>query len=84
MHLALKESHVAVALQLVREDQSTCFLLDKEGVSPLYMAAEAGHVALVEHMLQGLEASFVGKSVLCAAVKSKNLGQFSSVSSFFL
>ncbi|CAA7047020.1 unnamed protein product [Microthlaspi erraticum] len=73
LHLALKGNHVAVSLQLVLEDRSTCFLLDKEGVSPLYMAAEAGHVALVKHMLQGLEASFVGKSVLCAAVKSKNL-----------
>ncbi|CAN6969859.1 unnamed protein product [Brassica rapa subsp. trilocularis] len=73
LHLALKGNHVAVSLQLVREDQSTCFLLDKEGVSSLYMAAEAGHVSLVEHMLQGLSASFVGKSVVCAAVKSKNL-----------
>lgn len=76
LHLALKGNHVAVSLQLVREDRSTCFLLDKEGVSPLYMAAEAGHVALVKHMLQGLDASFLGKSVLCAAVKSQNLGQF--------
>lgn len=73
LHLALKGNHVAVSLQLVGEDQSTCFLLDKEGVSPLYMAAEAGHVTLVEHMLQGLNASFVGKSVVCAAVRSKNL-----------
>ncbi|CDY21967.1 BnaC09g00730D [Brassica napus] len=73
LHLALKGNHVAVSLQLVREDQSTCFLLDKEGVSPLYMAAEAGHVSLVEHMLHGLNASFVGKSVVCAALKSKDL-----------
>ncbi|CAN6817163.1 unnamed protein product [Brassica oleracea] len=37
------------------------------------MAAEAGHVALVERMLQGLNASFTGKSVMCAAVKSQKL-----------
>ncbi|CAH8313240.1 unnamed protein product [Eruca vesicaria subsp. sativa] len=73
LHLSLKGNHVAVSLQLVREDQSTCFLLDKEGVSPLYIAAETGHVSLVEHMLLGLNASFVGKSVVCAAVRSKNL-----------
>ncbi|KAL0846291.1 hypothetical protein Bca101_019537 [Brassica carinata] len=73
LHLALKGNHVAVSLQLVRGDQSTCFLLDKEGVSPLYMAAEAGHVSLVEYILHGLNASFVGKSVVCAAVRSKNL-----------
>lgn len=73
LHLALKGNHVAVSLQLVREDQSTCFLLDKEGLSPLYMAPEAGHVSLVEHMLQGLNASFVGKSVVCAALRSQNL-----------
>jgi len=76
LHLSLKGNHVSVSLQLVREDRSTCFLLDKEDVSPLYMAAEAGYVSLVEHMLRGLDASFVGKSVLCGAVKSQNLGQF--------
>ncbi|CAL9233133.1 unnamed protein product [Arabidopsis halleri] len=77
LHLALKGNHVSISLQLVREDRSTCFLLDKEDVSPLYMAAEAGHVSLVEHMLR--DASFVGKSVLCAAVKSQNLDILTAV-----
>ncbi|CAB77834.1 hypothetical protein [Arabidopsis thaliana] len=79
LHLSLKGNHVSVSLQLVREDRSTCFLLDKEDVSPLYMAAEAGYVSLVEHMLRGLDASFVGKSVLCAAVKSQNLDILTAV-----
>lgn len=72
LHLALKGNREAVSWRLVGEDQTTCFLLDKEDVSPFYMAAEAGHVALV----QGLNASFTGKSVMCAAVKSQKLGQF--------
>lgn len=76
LHLALKGNHVDVSTQLVNADRSTCFLLDKEDVSPLYMAADARHVALVQHMLQDLNGIFVGKSVLCAAVKSQNLGQF--------
>lgn len=47
MHLALTGRHVKIAACLVNVNQCASFLANKDGISPLYLAAEAGNVPLV-------------------------------------
>ncbi|KAL9285588.1 putative ankyrin repeat-containing domain, PGG domain, protein accelerated cell death 6 [Arabidopsis thaliana] len=52
LHLALKGDNVKTATFLVNTDQRASFLANKDGISPLYMAVEAGKVSLVKAMLK--------------------------------
>lgn len=74
LHLALKARHQDVALHLIEVDQRVSFIPNEERASPLFMAAEAGDELLVIQMLQSPVARFEGKSVVHAAIKSKNIG----------
>lgn len=73
---------------LVKVNQHAWFLANKDGVSPLYMATEAGNVSLVNAMLElpgnnvqgntsNLASQLEGrKSLVHAALKAKNTGMF--------
>lgn len=74
LHLALKANHQQVALLLVGLDQRVSFVPNEERASPLYMAAEAGDALLVGQMLNQPATRFEGKSVVHAAIKSRNIG----------
>ncbi|XP_020876454.1 protein ACCELERATED CELL DEATH 6-like [Arabidopsis lyrata subsp. lyrata] len=52
LHLALRDNNVKTATFLVNTDQRASFLANKDGISPLYMALEAGKVSLVKAMLK--------------------------------
>ncbi|KAG2267425.1 hypothetical protein Bca52824_061980 [Brassica carinata] len=73
LHLALKANHQQVALLLVGLDQRVSFVPNEERASPLYMAAEAGDALLVGQMLNQPATRFEGKSVVHAAIKSRNI-----------
>ncbi|KAL0724090.1 hypothetical protein Bca4012_038689 [Brassica carinata] len=73
LHLALKANHQDVALRLVGLDQRVSFIPNGERESPLYMAAEAGDELLVTQMLESTVPRYEGKSVMHAAIKSKNI-----------
>ncbi|CAA7047022.1 unnamed protein product [Microthlaspi erraticum] len=86
LHAALKGLHLETALSLVNANQLLPFLANKDGISPLYMAVEAGGLALVKAMLKGLgnnvhgQVSYLAsklegrKSLVHAALKAKNRG----------
>ncbi|CAG7908978.1 unnamed protein product [Brassica rapa] len=73
LHLALKANHQDVALRLAEVDPRVSFVPNEERASPLYMAAEAGDVLLVARMLISPVPRYEGKSVMHAAIKSKNI-----------
>ncbi|CAD5327022.1 unnamed protein product [Arabidopsis thaliana] len=52
MHLALTGRHVEIAACLVNVNQCASFLASKVGISPLYLAVEAGNVPLVVSKLR--------------------------------
>ncbi|KAG7557744.1 Ankyrin repeat [Arabidopsis suecica] len=87
LHLALRNKNVKTATFLVNTDQQASFLANKDGISPLYMAVEAGKVSLVKAMLKttkndGLEgrdsnlnSQLEGRKYLVhAALKARNKG----------
>ncbi|XP_043714896.1 protein ACCELERATED CELL DEATH 6-like [Telopea speciosissima] len=51
LHEAMENNHEDVARTLVTADPVLSHLVNKEGKSPAYLAAEAGHLQLLEHML---------------------------------
>ncbi|KAL9816295.1 putative ankyrin repeat-containing domain, PGG domain, protein accelerated cell death 6 [Arabidopsis thaliana] len=51
LNLALKGRYRKVALRLVKANKQASFLASKDGISPLYLAVEAGDVSLVKAML---------------------------------
>ncbi|CAA7047021.1 unnamed protein product [Microthlaspi erraticum] len=84
LHTALKGGHLETALCLVNANQLASFLQNNARISPLYMAVEAGGLALVKAMLNGLGRNVQGqvsnlasklegkKSLVHAALKAKN------------
>ena len=52
LHLACKDRNGETVACLVNADQRASFLANKDGISPLYMAVEAGAVSLVKAMLK--------------------------------
>ncbi|CAH8295221.1 unnamed protein product [Eruca vesicaria subsp. sativa] len=85
LHLALTGRNVEIAACLVNLNQRASFLANKDGISPLYLAVEAGNVSLVKAMLKttnsnGLEgrkynfnSQLEGKKFLVhVALKGKN------------
>ncbi|XP_059663150.1 protein ACCELERATED CELL DEATH 6-like isoform X2 [Cornus florida] len=76
LHLAMKNHHYRLAISLVQMNSEATIQLNREEVSPLYMAAEAGHVELVNLMLNSRPAHdmgvFKGKSLVHAAIKARN------------
>ncbi|OAO98556.1 hypothetical protein AXX17_AT4G04320 [Arabidopsis thaliana] len=54
LHAAIKGCHLEAALCLVNASKHASFLENNDGISPLYMAVEAGGLALVKEMLNGL------------------------------
>ncbi|CAH2071779.1 unnamed protein product, partial [Thlaspi arvense] len=77
LHAALKGGHLETALCLVKANQVASFLENNDGVSPLYMAVEAGDLALVKAMLEGQISNLASKlegrkSLVHAALKAKN------------
>lgn len=89
MHLALTGRNVEIAACLVNVYQRASFLANKEGISPLYLAVEAGNVSLVKEMLkttgsnilEGRKTSFNSqlegrKFLVHVALKAKNTGLF--------
>ncbi|CAA7047019.1 unnamed protein product [Microthlaspi erraticum] len=84
LHAALKGGHLETALCLVKANHLASFLQNNAGISPLYMAVEAGGLALVKEMLNSLSRNVQGqesnlasrfegrKSLVHAALKAKN------------
>uniref|UniRef100_A0A1J3FW07 Ankyrin repeat-containing protein n=1 Tax=Noccaea caerulescens TaxID=107243 RepID=A0A1J3FW07_NOCCA len=84
LHASLKRGHQETSLCLVNANQLASFLDNNAGISPLYMAVEAGGLALVKAMLNGLGRNVQGqvsnlasrfegrKSLVHAALKAKN------------
>ncbi|CAH8350324.1 unnamed protein product [Eruca vesicaria subsp. sativa] len=62
LHSALKGRHLETALYLVNASNHGSFLENNNGISPLYMAVEAGNLALVKAMLNGLGHNVQGQS----------------------
>ncbi|ESQ38030.1 hypothetical protein EUTSA_v10028559mg [Eutrema salsugineum] len=52
LHLALKSHQMKIASCLVKANKGASFLANKVGISPLYLAVEAGKVSLVKEMLK--------------------------------
>lgn len=82
LNLALKGRQMEVAFSLVNANQQASFLASKDGISPLYLAVEAGHVSLVKAMLgndgpEGRNFNLEGRQYLAhAALKSMSTGLF--------
>ncbi|VVB07116.1 unnamed protein product [Arabis nemorensis] len=84
LHAALKGQHLETALCLVNENKLGSFLENNNGLSPFYMAVEAGGLDLVKEMLKGLGNNVQGrgsniasqlegrKSLVHEALKAKN------------
>ncbi|XP_023636792.1 protein ACCELERATED CELL DEATH 6 isoform X2 [Capsella rubella] len=76
LNLALKRRYMEVALFLVKANQQASFLASKDGISPLYLAVEAGDLSLVKAMLgnngtEGTNFNLEGRKYLAhAALKS--------------
>ncbi|XP_023636138.1 protein ACCELERATED CELL DEATH 6 [Capsella rubella] len=85
LHASLKGPHLETALCLVNANKHESFLENNEGLSPLYMAVEAGGLAIVKAMLEGLGNNVQGqisnlaskiegrKWLVHAAMKAKNI-----------
>ncbi|ESQ36993.1 hypothetical protein EUTSA_v10002443mg [Eutrema salsugineum] len=77
LHVALKEKHANVAFYLFSVRQDVSFDVNNDGVSPIYLAVEAGYCELVEKMLESspclskLALMRGGKSVVHAAMRAK-------------
>ncbi|XP_024009575.1 protein ACCELERATED CELL DEATH 6 [Eutrema salsugineum] len=52
LHLALKGRYMEIASSLVKANNQASFLANNEGISPLYMAIEAGDLSLVKAILK--------------------------------
>ncbi|EOA23089.1 hypothetical protein CARUB_v10003871mg, partial [Capsella rubella] len=84
LHTALKGCHLDAALCLVNASKHGLFLENNDGISPLYMAVEAGDLALVKAMLNVLGNKSPGqvfklssqlegrKSLVHTALKTRN------------
>ncbi|CAL9233139.1 unnamed protein product, partial [Arabidopsis halleri] len=86
LHLALKDLHIKTktAACLVNANQDVSFLANKDEISPLYLAVEAGNVSLVNAMLNSPGSDNQGetfnlatrlkgrKSLVHTALKTKN------------
>ncbi|KAF8113105.1 hypothetical protein N665_0056s0010 [Sinapis alba] len=70
---ALKGRHLETALCLLNAGNHGSFLENNNGISPLYMAVEAGHLALGQS--SNLDSNLQGrKSLVHAALTAKNRG----------
>lgn len=82
LNLALKGHYMEVALCLLKANKQASFLASKDGISPLYLAVEAGDVSLVKAMLgndgpEGRSFNLEGRQYLAhAALKSMSTGLF--------
>ena len=82
LNLALKGRYRKVALRLVKANKQASFLASKDGISPLYLAVEAGDVSLVKAMLgndgpEGRSFNLEGRQDLAhAALNSMSTGLF--------
>lgn len=80
LHEALINGHQWVALNLFGLDPQVLFYLNREGKSPLYLAAEAGYDSCVLAMLKDQVGSenpntrFKGKSPIHGATRERQLG----------
>ena len=80
LHEALINGHQWVALNLFGSDPQVVFYLNREGKSPLYLAAEAGYDSCVLAMLKDQVGSenpntrFKGKSPIHGATRERQLG----------
>ncbi|KAA8525042.1 hypothetical protein F0562_011464 [Nyssa sinensis] len=78
LHLALKNRHKEVSGFLFNQNKQVLCRLNKEEKSPLYMAVEAGYLDLVKGMMKylsvidDLDQMMTGKSILHAAIKTRN------------
>ncbi|KAL0824992.1 hypothetical protein Bca101_048669 [Brassica carinata] len=77
LHIALKEKHEDVAFYLLSVRHDVSFDANNDGVSPLYLAVEAGYCKLVTKMLESLSCPsklalmYGAKSLVHAAMRAK-------------
>uniref|UniRef100_A0A5B6ZQU5 PGG domain-containing protein n=1 Tax=Davidia involucrata TaxID=16924 RepID=A0A5B6ZQU5_DAVIN len=74
LHVAMKNQHYKLAKFLVEKNQEASVSLNQEKMSPLYMAAEAGRLELVNLMTANRRAKITdlkGKSLVHAAIKGR-------------
>lgn len=82
LHIALKEKHEHVALYLLSVMHDVSFDVNNDGVSPLYLAVEAGNCELVAKMLESLSCPSklalmsCAKSLVHAAMRAKRRGSY--------
>ncbi|GMY16365.1 protein ACCELERATED CELL DEATH 6-like [Fagus crenata] len=81
-NLVLKNKYREIANFLVETEPEVSYYLNAEHKSPLYMAAEAGDVVLVQLMIEKASRSEPfeeSKSIVHAAITGKNMGVLESV-----
>ncbi|CAB77831.1 hypothetical protein [Arabidopsis thaliana] len=81
LHVSLKRKHLKVASCLVCAEQSLSFVANNDGVSPLYLAVEAGQADLAKTMWQHsnngssststLASKIGGRSIVHGAMKAR-------------
>ncbi|GAB4837279.1 hypothetical protein Ancab_039564 [Ancistrocladus abbreviatus] len=82
LHLAVQNGHEMTAHYLIRREPHTSFSLNKEGISPLYLAIEARFPDLIQCILSKISSTNYldqmspKKSVLLAAIRAQNNGNF--------
>lgn len=82
LHIALKEKHEDVAFYLLSVRHDVSFDANNDGVSPLYLAVEAGYCELVTKMLESLSCPsklalmYGAKSLVHAAMRAKRRGLY--------
>ncbi|XP_059630079.1 protein ACCELERATED CELL DEATH 6-like [Cornus florida] len=78
LHLAMKSHHYDLAILLVEENALVSTRPNAQNMSPLFMAAEAGQLGLVQRMMQNIGAADIraleGRSVVHAAIRARNTG----------
>ncbi|KNA14019.1 hypothetical protein SOVF_109640 [Spinacia oleracea] len=81
LHIALENNQQDMARVLVGEFNQACYQLNKQMISPLYLAIKSGYWMLVKHMISctmqqkaaSEDALLRGKSIVHAAIEAKNL-----------
>ncbi|XP_047336140.1 protein ACCELERATED CELL DEATH 6-like [Impatiens glandulifera] len=80
LHIAVMEGHKSIAQVLTEANQGAVICVNKEGKTPLYMAAEVGWVELVKQMMKKKPHSEIdticdgmdGKPIVHAAILGRN------------
>ncbi|GAB4837346.1 hypothetical protein Ancab_039583 [Ancistrocladus abbreviatus] len=78
LHLAIQNGHEMVAWFLIQKEPDTSFSLNKEGISPLYLAIEAHFRDLARYILSKisstnyLDQTLPKKSIVHAAIRARD------------